>query len=106
MTGLMGVIRGASGGHCDTAFASKMSMVISPLVRGRIPTFVESVNTVVTQETSVDVVVTEIGIAINPNRQDLIRTLQRVRCASIHNQRITRKKSIQHRWKPRTNPIW
>ncbi|MCT2161406.1 citrate lyase subunit alpha [Granulicatella adiacens] len=72
MTGSDGVIRGASGGHCDTAFASKMSMVISPLVRGRIPTFVESVNTVITPGTSVDVVVTEIGIAINPNRQDLI----------------------------------
>lgn len=72
MTGSDGVIRGASGGHCDTAFAAKMSMVISPLVRGRIPTFVESVNTVITPGTSVDVVVTEIGIAINPNRPDLV----------------------------------
>ncbi|MEY8462935.1 citrate lyase subunit alpha [Streptococcus merionis] len=72
MTGSDGVIRGASGGHCDTAFASKMSLVISPLVRGRIPTFVEKVNTVITPGTSVDVVVTEIGIAINPNRPDLV----------------------------------
>ena len=72
MTGSDGVIRGASGGHSDTAFASKMSMVISPLVRGRIPTFVDTVNTVVTPGTSVDVVVTEIGIAINPNRPDLV----------------------------------
>ena len=72
MTGSDGVIRGASGGHCDTAFASKMSMVISPLVRGRIPTFVDSVNTVVTPGTSVDVVVTEIGVAVNPNRPDLV----------------------------------
>lgn len=72
MTGSDGLIRGASGGHCDTAFASKMSLVISPLVRGRIPTFVEKVNTVITPGTSVDVVVTEVGIAINPNRPDLI----------------------------------
>lgn len=72
MTGSDGVIRGASGGHCDTAFAAKMSLVISPLVRGRIPTFVENVNTVITPGTSVDVVVTEIGIAINPNRPDLL----------------------------------
>lgn len=72
MTGSDGIIRGASGGHCDTAFASKMSMVISPLIRGRIPTFVKKVNTVITPGTSVDVVVTEIGIAINPNRPDLI----------------------------------
>ena len=72
MTGSDGVIRGASGGHCDTAFAAKMSLVISPLVRGRIPTFVDKVNTVITPGTSVDVVVTEVGIAINPNRPDLI----------------------------------
>lgn len=72
MTGSDGVIRGASGGHCDTAFAAKMSLVILPLVRGRIPTFVDQVNTVITPGTSVDVIVTEIGIAINPNRQDLI----------------------------------
>lgn len=72
MTGSDGVIRGASGGHSDTSAASKMSMVISPLVRGRIPTVVETVNTVITPGASVDVVVTEIGLAINPARPDLI----------------------------------
>lgn len=35
-------------------------------------TFVDEVNTVITPGTSVDVVVTEVGIAINPNRQDLV----------------------------------
>ncbi|WP_282920004.1 citrate lyase subunit alpha [Ignavigranum ruoffiae] len=73
MTGSDGVIRGASGGHSDTAFACKMSLIISPLIRGRIPTFVDKVNTVITPGSSVDVVVTEIGIAINPLRQDLIQ---------------------------------
>lgn len=72
MTGSDGVIRGASGGHSDTSMASKMSLVISPLVRGRIPTIVDTVNTVITPGASVDVVVTEIGIAINPKRKDLI----------------------------------
>ncbi|MDR2832339.1 MAG: citrate lyase subunit alpha [Streptococcaceae bacterium] len=72
ITGSDGVIRGASGGHSDTSMACKMSLVISPLVRGRIPTFVEEVNTVVTPGDSVDVVVTEVGIAINPKREDLI----------------------------------
>lgn len=73
MTGSDGVIRGASGGHSDTAMASDMTLVISPLVRGRIPTIVEEVNTVITPGDSVDVVVTEVGIAINPKRQDLIK---------------------------------
>jgi citrate lyase subunit alpha/citrate CoA-transferase len=72
MTGSDGLIRGASGGHCDTAAAAKMSMILSPIVRGRIPTFVENVNTVITPGESIDVVVTEIGIAINPARQDLM----------------------------------
>lgn len=72
VTGSDGVIRGAIGGHPDTASASKLTLVISPLIRGRIPTVVEQVNTVITPGSSVDVVVTEIGIAINPQREDLI----------------------------------
>lgn len=79
MTGSDGVIRGASGGHCDTAFAAKMSLVISPLIRGRIPTFVDKVNTVITPGTSVDVVVTEVGVAINPNRPDLIEHFKKLK---------------------------
>jgi citrate lyase subunit alpha/citrate CoA-transferase len=72
ITGSDGVIRGASGGHSDTSAACKMSLVIAPLIRGRIPTIVEQVNTVVTPGSSIDVVVTEVGISINPQRQDLI----------------------------------
>lgn len=72
LTGSDGIIRGASGGHSDTSAACKMSLVIAPLIRGRIPTVVEAVNTVVTPGSSVDVLVTELGIAINPLRQDLM----------------------------------
>ncbi len=71
MTGSDGLIRGASGGHCDTAAGSKLCMILTPLLRGRIPTIVEEVNTVITPGESIDVVVTEVGIAINPNRPDL-----------------------------------
>lgn len=78
ITGSDGVIRGASGGHSDTSMACKMSLVISPLIRGRIPTIVDQVNTVVTPGSSVDVVVTEVGIAINPLRQDLIEHFKSV----------------------------
>lgn len=78
ITGSDGVIRGASGGHSDTSMACKMSMVIAPLVRGRIPTVVDQVNTVVTPGSSVDVVVTELGVAINPKRQDLIEHFKKI----------------------------
>lgn len=76
MTGSDGVIRGASGGHCDTAAGAKLSLILTPLTRGRIPTIVDQVNTVITPGESIDVVVTEIGIAINPNRKDLIESLK------------------------------
>lgn len=91
MTGSDGVIRGASGGHCDTAFAAKMSLVISPLVRGRIPTFVDQVNTVITPGTSVDVIVTEIGIAINPNRPDLVEHFKDLKVPQLTVQELKEK---------------
>ncbi|MBQ6622618.1 MAG: citrate lyase subunit alpha [Mogibacterium sp.] len=75
LTGSDGVIRGAIGGHPDTAAGASMSIVVAPLTRGRIPTIVEKVNTVVTPGEVIDVVVTEQGIAVNPRRQDLIERL-------------------------------
>lgn len=78
MTGSDGVLRGASGGHCDTAACAKLTVIISPLIRGRIPCIVDSVNTVITPGDSVDVIVTEIGIAINPKRTDLIERFKNI----------------------------
>ncbi len=74
MSGSDGVIRGAIGGHQDAATA-KLTIISAPLVRGRIATVVPDVTTVVTPGESVDVLVTEYGIAINPNRKDLISAL-------------------------------
>ncbi|MGL4992348.1 MAG: citrate lyase subunit alpha [Sarcina sp.] len=77
ITGSDGVIRGASGGHSDTAAGAKLSMIVCPLVRGRIPTIVDEVITTITPGESIDVVVTDRGIAINPKRQDLIENLSK-----------------------------
>lgn len=77
MSGSDGVIRGAIGGHQDAATA-KLTIISTPLVRGRIATVVNDVTTVVTPGDSIDVIVTEVGIAINPKRQDLIDRLAKV----------------------------
>ncbi|MFC5188178.1 citrate lyase subunit alpha, partial [Actinomadura harenae] len=53
LTGSDGVIRGASGGHCDTAAAARLAIIVAPLVRGRIPTLVEEVTTCVTPGASI-----------------------------------------------------
>lgn len=76
LTGADGLIRGASGGHSDTAIGAGLSVIICPLVRGRIASVVERVQTVITPGESVDVVVTDYGIAINPRRQELVSQLK------------------------------
>ena len=76
MTGSNGVLRGASGGHSDTAAGADLTIITAPLVRGRIPCVVEKVITTVTPGASVDVLITDHGIAVNPARQDLIDNLR------------------------------
>lgn len=66
-----GYIMGGSGGHSDTAAESKLCMIVAPLFRARLPIVVDRVHTITTPGSTVDVLVTERGIAVNPKRQDL-----------------------------------
>ena len=75
LTGSDGVLRGAPGGHPDTAAGSKVCVIVTPLVRGRMATVCEDVVTVTTPGDCVDVLVTDYGIAVNPLRPDLIKCL-------------------------------
>lgn len=79
LTGSDGVIMGASGGHSDTAVGSGLSIIVAPLIRGRTSTLTEKVLTVITPGESVDVFVSDRGIAINPRRKDLIEHFKDVR---------------------------
>ncbi|WP_142502679.1 citrate lyase subunit alpha [Klebsiella sp. 2680] len=71
ITGSDGVMRGASGGHCDVAAAANLTIVVAPLLRSRIPTVVKRVTTLLTPGESIDVLVTDHGIAVNPARPDI-----------------------------------
>ena len=75
LTGSDGVLRGAPGGHPDTAAGSKVCIIVTPLVRGRMATVCEHVVTVTTPGDCVDVLVTDYGIAVNPLRPDLVECL-------------------------------
>ena len=75
LTGSDGVLRGAPGGHPDTAAGSKCCVIVTPLTRGRMATVCEHVVTVTTPGDCVDVLVTDYGIAVNPLRPDLIECL-------------------------------
>lgn len=76
LTGSDGVVRGAIGGHADTAAGASLSIVVAPLLRTRIPTVVERVTTRVTPGETVGVLVTDHGIAVNPARPEVARRLQ------------------------------
>lgn len=66
-----GNIMGGSGGHSDTAAGAKMAMIVAPLVRARIPIVTEHVQCISTPGSTIDVLVTQRGIAVNPARGDL-----------------------------------
>jgi citrate lyase subunit alpha/citrate CoA-transferase len=63
------------GGFTDAADA-EITIITAPLVRSRMPIIVDKVTTVSTPGETVDVVVTERGIAINPRREDLVDRLK------------------------------
>ncbi|WP_315117723.1 citrate lyase subunit alpha [uncultured Clostridium sp.] len=77
ISGSDGVIRAASGGHSDTAAMAKVSIVVAPLTRGRISTIIDRVTTVVTPGSTVDIVVTDYGVTVNPRRKDLIEKFKK-----------------------------
>ena len=76
LVGSDGIIRGAVGGHPDTAEDSALSIIVCPLLRGRIPCVVPKVTTLITPGAGVDVVVTEYGIAVNPRRPEIAERLK------------------------------
>jgi len=76
LTDSYGKLMGAAGGHPDAAAGAKMTVITMPLLRGRLPMLLDHVTTVVTPGESVDVLVTEYGIAVNPRRQDILACLK------------------------------
>ena len=81
LVGSDGLIRGAIGGHQDTAAGASISIITCPLTRGRIASVVDKVGCVVTPGKTVDVIVTDQGVAVNPLRKELG---DRLKDAGIH----------------------
>ncbi|MDR2557201.1 MAG: citrate lyase subunit alpha [Bacteroidales bacterium] len=96
LVGSDGVIRGAIGGHPDTAADSALSIIVCPLLRGRIPCVVDEVTTLITPGTSVDVIVTDYGVAVNPNRPEIAERLKaaHINVVQIHDLKEKAKKII------------
>jgi len=70
-TGTDGIIMGGSGGHADTAAGAKLAIVTTKLNAGGYAKLVDRVTTVTTPGETIDVVVTEAGVAVHPEREEL-----------------------------------
>ncbi|NNE53035.1 MAG: citrate lyase subunit alpha [Sulfitobacter sp.] len=71
-----GVIIGGSGGHADAAAGSRLTLVTTRLTAAGFAKIVPDVGHVTTPGTTVDVLVTDAGIAVNPKRADLADRLK------------------------------
>ena len=89
-----GVLQYPTGGHADTAAGAKLTIITAPLIRDRIPVVVDDVVVVSTPGETVDVVVTDYGIAVNPRRQDLI---ERLKAAKIQLKTIEELRDLAYR---------
>lgn len=79
LTGSSGEMRGGLGGGPDVAGGAAVSIVTLPIIRGRTPSVVKQVFTLCTPGETVAAVVTEAGIALNPehrNYQELKEDLE------------------------------
>lgn len=71
-----GIMMGALGGHPDASAGAKCTIIVAPLLRGRLPMVTDAVQTISTPGETVDVIVTDRGVAVNPKRQDLLDNLR------------------------------
>jgi len=86
-----GYIMGGSGGHSDTAAGAKLSMIIAPLFRARLPIVTDHVQCISTPGRDIDVLVTQRGVAVNPKNAEL---MQRLRDAGLPVMDIRQLKDI------------
>lgn len=66
-----------TGGHSDTAAGAKLSIIVAPSIRGRLPIVKDRVTTITTPGETIGVVVTERGIAVNEKHAELKEELIR-----------------------------
>lgn len=71
-----GLIIGGSGGHADTAAGAALTVITTRLTAAGFPKIVPAVTTRTTPGDSIDLVVTDGGIAVNPARPEIAERLR------------------------------
>ncbi len=76
LTDSTGIIMGAIGGAPDTAAGADITVVVAPSMRSRLPIVIDQVTNIVTPGDTIDVLVTERGVCVNPARKDVMKMLE------------------------------
>jgi citrate lyase subunit alpha/citrate CoA-transferase len=71
-----GILFHGIGGHQDVAAGADITIIMAPLLRGRIPSISPHVTTITTPGETIDILVTDYGISINPQREDILGFLK------------------------------
>lgn len=79
LTGSDGTIMGGSGGHSDAAAGAKLTIITANLTRSRLTILKDKIQTITTPGETVDLLVTEYGLAVNPKRKDLIEKFSKAK---------------------------
>ena len=93
-SGADGILMGGSGGHQDTAAGSKVSIIVSKLFSSRIPLIKDRVDIITTPGSTIDILVTERGICVNPLRTDLIESFKEAKLEIVSIEEL--KKYSEH----------
>lgn len=75
LTSSNGIVMGALGGAPDTAAGSDITVVVAPSMRSRLPIVLDEVTNIVTPGDTIDILVTERGVCVNPRRKELEKQL-------------------------------
>jgi citrate lyase subunit alpha/citrate CoA-transferase len=94
-----GLIIGGSGGHADTAAGAALTVVTTRLTAAGFPKIVSKVGTLTTPGDSVDVVVTDGGIAVNPARAELAERLRHAKLPVVSIEELAAKAAAEARRK-------
>ncbi|MET0012692.1 MAG: citrate lyase subunit alpha [Sedimenticola sp.] len=72
-----GRLSGNTGGHADAAAGAKLSIIVAPSIRARLPIVRDEVTTISTPGETIDAVVTERGIALNEKYRHIAPEIRR-----------------------------
>ncbi len=99
-----GVIMGGSGGHADAAQGARLTIVTTKLNAAGFPKIVPEVTCLTTPGATVDLIATDVGLAVNPARPELAERLRHAQLPVISIEDLCARAAAEATRKPPPKP--